>query len=156
MIEIQIPGREVLRLSYLVSDYNGTLACDGKLIPGVAVLLKDLSTDLQVHVVTADTFGLAQQQLKGLPVKLKILGQDNQAQKKADYVAELGPQQTVALGNGCNDRLMLKTAVLGICVIESEGVCLQSLQAANVASRSAVAALELLLHPQRLVATLRT
>ena len=37
MIAVDIPGYRELRLEHLVLDYNGTLAEDGKLLPGVAV-----------------------------------------------------------------------------------------------------------------------
>jgi len=35
MIELTVPGFGALRLEHLVLDYNGTLAVDGKLLPGV-------------------------------------------------------------------------------------------------------------------------
>jgi len=57
MISIDIPGYKTLRLKYLVLDYNGTLAVDGLLLPGVVKQLNALSERLKVHVVTADTFG---------------------------------------------------------------------------------------------------
>jgi len=40
MIEFSIPGREEMKLSYLLLDYNGTLALDGDLLPGVREFLK--------------------------------------------------------------------------------------------------------------------
>ncbi len=36
MLTVSIPGRETLELNYLVLDYNGTIAVDGALLPGVA------------------------------------------------------------------------------------------------------------------------
>ena len=39
MIEIDIPGWGELRLHFLVTDYNGTLACDGILITDPPLLL---------------------------------------------------------------------------------------------------------------------
>jgi soluble P-type ATPase len=42
MIEIDIPGRGELLL-FLVTDYNGTLACDGILLPEVIPLVKLLN-----------------------------------------------------------------------------------------------------------------
>lgn len=65
MIEINIPGFGNLQLAHLVSDYNGTLAVDGKPLPGVSEALEALSSDIQIHVVTADTFGLAADELAG-------------------------------------------------------------------------------------------
>lgn len=156
MLEINIPGRGELRLRYLVADYNGTLACDGTLIPEVIPLLRALSTDLELHVVTADTFGEAAQNLQMLPVKLTVLPLDRQDQAKADYLKRLGARSTVCLGNGRNDVLMLRDAALGICITEAEGACVQTLQAADIVCRSARDALNLLLNPKRLIATLRT
>ena len=43
MIEIRAPGFGDLHLSHLVCDYNGTLALDGTLLPGVADALRDLA-----------------------------------------------------------------------------------------------------------------
>ena len=39
MIEIDIPGWGELRLHFLVTDYNGTLACDGILEKDLPLLL---------------------------------------------------------------------------------------------------------------------
>ena len=43
MIAVDIPGLRELRLEHLVLDYNGTLAEDGKLLPGVATTLQALA-----------------------------------------------------------------------------------------------------------------
>ncbi len=155
MLEIEIPGCKKLRAAFLVTDYNGTLACDGRLIEGVAPLLCAVAAILEVHVVTADTFGIAAENLRSLPVKLSLLPAGGQDKRKARYVQQLGAGKTIGMGNGRNDRLMLKAAVLGICVIQGEGSSVQTLQAADVVCGSAVDALNLLLNPQRLVATLR-
>jgi len=156
MIEIDIPGGATLRLSHLVADYNGTLACDGRLIGGLAELIRRVSAVLKVHVVTADTFGQAAEQLEALPVTVTILPAGAQDEQKAQRVRELGADEAVSLGNGRNDVMMLGEARLGICIIESEGACSQALVAANVVCRSASEALGLLLNPKRLMATLRT
>ena len=155
MLEINIPGRGELQLRFLVADYNGTVACDGTLIPEVIPLIRALSNNLEVHVVTADTFGDAAKNLQTLPVKLTILPPDRQDQGKADYLKQLGAQSSVCLGNGRNDILMLRDAALGICVIEAEGACVQTLQVADIVCKSAKDALNLLLNPKRLIATLR-
>ncbi len=72
MIEITIPGFRHLRLAHLVLDYNGTLALDGYHIPQVGEKLTQLADDLYIHVLTADTFGLAKTGLAGLPLDLTI------------------------------------------------------------------------------------
>ncbi|WP_217995181.1 ATPase P [Methylogaea oryzae] len=114
MIEVNIPGFGDLQLFHLVLDYNGTLALDGTRLPGVAEALAALSRDLQIHVVTADTYGLAASQLAGLPVKLTILPAGAQADAKRDFVTALGAASVAAIGNGRNDRKMLDAAAIGI------------------------------------------
>lgn len=155
MISIDIPGFGPLRLEHLVSDYNGTLALDGQLLPGVADLLQQLAGSVKIHVITADTFGAAREQLAGLPVNLHITPLEGQAQAKLDYIKGLGVQSVVALGNGRNDRLMLYTAGLGIALIQREGGAVQTVTSADLVCTSVLDALALLLHPKRLIATLR-
>lgn len=155
MVTVAIPSGETLTLSHLVCDFNGTLAIDGKLLPLVAARLSDLAEDLQIHVVTADTFGEAQEELDGLPVSLMVLPSDRQTERKIDYLQSLDAATVVAIGNGNNDAAMLETAALGICVVQREGASVASVMVADIVCVSIVDALELLLHPMRLVATLR-
>jgi len=156
MIEVDIPGYGILKLEHLVLDHNGTLAMDGILVPGVKACLVKLAQDLQVHVITADTFGKARAQLEGIPCQLSILAQDDQDIGKLAYIKELDPNRCVCIGNGRNDCLMLQRAALGIAVILSEGAAVQTLQAADVVCTGIVPALELLSNPLRLTATLRS
>jgi soluble P-type ATPase len=156
MIQVDIPGYRVVQLTHLVMDYNGTLAVDGELEAGVREALSALSDHLTIHVVTADTFGLAAEQLKDVPLKLSILPPGHQDVAKRDYVNRLGCGQTVAVGNGRNDRLMLTAAELGIAVVLREGAAAVTLAAADIVCMGIVPALELLLHPLRLTATLRS
>jgi soluble P-type ATPase len=156
MIEINIPGYKILQLRHLVLDHNGTLAVDGILLSGVKEKLKALATDLQIHVLTADTFGKAQSQLEGVPCKLSILSQDDQDTGKLEYVKKLGSEHTACIGNGRNDRLMLKAAALGITVILEEGTAVETLTSADIVCKDIVSALDLLTNPLRLTATLRS
>jgi len=155
MLNINIPGYGDLSFKHIVCDYNGTLACDGMLLPGVAEMIRKVSVNLEVHVVTADTFGIAQQSLSGLPVNLTILPQGNEDKAKCNYVANLNPDTVAALGNGRNDRLMLRKAVVGICLLQAEGTSAETLCDADIICRSAKEALELFDNPKRLIATLR-
>lgn len=155
MLEIAIPGHQEFRLSHLVLDYNGTLACDGQMIEGVGEVLRRLAEDLHIHIVTADTFGSAAKQLADCPGELVVLPPDRQDAAKRDYVRTCGPTATAAVGNGRNDRLMLAEAALGIAVIQREGASKETLMAADVVCSDILSALELLTHPLRLVASLR-
>lgn len=155
MLELAIPGRPALTVAHVVMDYNGTLALDGNLLPGVAERLAALAGRIDLHVITADTFGLAAVELGSLPVRLQIIGGGNQAAAKLDLVESLGPDHVIAIGNGANDQLMLKRAALGVCVLGGEGAATPSLLAADVVVKTPNDALGLLLHPGRLAATLR-
>ena len=155
MLTIDIPGNKVLKLSHLVLDYNGTLAVGGSVITGVRERLNTLAELLTVHVITADTFGKAAENLKNINCHLTILDKGNQQQQKADFIKKLGEQNTVAIGNGLNDALMLKEASLGIAIIQQEGAAFKTLQSADVVINNITDALDLLLNPMRLKATLR-
>jgi soluble P-type ATPase len=156
MIAVDIPGFRALRLEHLVLDYNGTLAIDGAALPGVAAHLRALAAALRIHVITADTFGRVRGELAGHPLEIVITPQTAQAEAKRDFVSMLGADAVVAIGNGRNDRLMLRAAALGIAVAQAEGVSGEALAAADVVVPAIVDALVVLQHPQRLIATLRS
>ncbi|MEW5910975.1 MAG: ATPase P [Thermodesulfobacteriota bacterium] len=153
-LALQVPGWRSLTLEHLVLDLNGTLALDGAMLPGVAEAVADLSGRLACHLVTADTFGTAAG-LLGPKVRLALIRPGDEAGQKLAIVEELGADSVAALGNGANDALMLGAAALGIAVLGSEGACAQALMAADVVVPGPREALELLLHPDRLRATLR-
>lgn len=156
MLEFDIPGFGKLTLVHLVLDYNGTIACDGKLLPGVKQALSVLAQKLAIHVLTADTFGSARSFLGGTPCKVSIIDNQDQEIGKLDYVRKIGAAQTVCIGNGRNDRLMLQAAALGIAVVLEEGAAAPAMMAADIVCTRIVAALDLLRNPLRLTATLRS
>lgn len=156
MIELHIPGRGDVQLSHAVFDVNGTLATDGVLIDGVADRIAQLSDRLTVHLLTADTHGKQFQidrQLGLIADRLKPGGFERE--QKAAFVQALGAAHTVAIGNGANDVGMLEAAALGIAVIGREGLAGEALAAADVVVADIHDAIDLLLNPKRLSATLR-
>ena len=156
MISITIPGYKKLQLKHIVLDYNGTLAFDGQIIKGVKKCLGMLSDKLKVHVLTANTFGKAGSMLEGVSCELSTLPVDDQHIGKLDYVKQLGSEHTVCIGNGRNDRMMLKESALGIAVVLGEGAAMETLLSSDVICTDIVSALELLANPLRLIATLRS
>lgn len=155
MLEITIPSRGVLQLNHLVLDYNGTIAEDGCVIDGVVERLEALSKQLNVHVITADTYGDAAERLTPLPVQFSLLPDHLQDEAKQRYVRTLAARECVTIGNGRNDALMLAEAVLGIAVMQAEGLSRHALDASDVVTADINSALDLLLSPKRLIATLR-
>lgn len=76
-------------------------------------------------------------------------------EEKTCYVERLGPAHVIAFGNGANDVGMLRLAAVGVAVLAAEGVAVEALQAADVLALGPVGAVDLVLKPKRLVATLR-
>ena len=155
MLEVTIPSRGLLRLEYLVLDVNGTIALDGQLLPGVRERLDRLGEALETWLVSADTHGTLAELADALQVKWRRLKQGGEAEQKAAFVQKLGAERVVAIGNGANDAAMLQRAALGIAVLGGEGLAAVCLTAADVIAPSIESALDLLLCPRRLIATLR-
>ena len=156
MIEVNIPGYRKFQLEHLVLDYNGTIAFDGALIDGVKECLAELSQMLTVHVITADTFGSVKKAIEDIDCKLAVIPLDRQDVAKLEYVKNLGCEQTVSMGNGANDRLMLKASALGVAVIQGEGVAFETIASTDIVCTDILSALSLLTNPLRLIATLRS
>jgi P-type E1-E2 ATPase len=155
MIELNIPGRGTIQLEHLVTDVNGTLAVDGRLMEGLVRSIPGLRDRLEVHLLTADTHSRQQtidQQLNLQAVRIQPGGE---AEQKAAYVQQLGAERVIAIGQGANDAAMLKHAALGICVLSQEGAAIETLLAADLVVPDIFAALELIEKPLRIVASLR-
>ncbi|WP_300666948.1 ATPase P [Desulfoluna sp.] len=156
MIAQSIPGFSDIAISHLVLDYNGTLALDGVPLMGVRERIEALSAALTIHVVTADTFGKAAGIFSDWPVLLSVLTPGGEADQKAAYVQSLGAEGVVAVGNGRNDCRMLSLACVGMAITGPEGAASPALLSADLVCPDIFVALDLLLHPTRLKATLRT
>lgn len=151
MIRIEIPGRHDLELTHALFDFNGTLAIDGALIPGVDHLLSALQQILPCLIVTADTHGTARPMAEALGCDVVIV---QSGREKVDLVHQLG-SGVVAIGNGYNDIPMMKAAALSIGVLGPEGLSASMLAVADIVVPHITLAIELLVNPKRIVATLR-
>jgi P-type E1-E2 ATPase len=155
VIEIEVPGRGTYQLRHLVLDVNGTIAMDGQLVEGVTQRLAELRRLIEVHMLTADTRGRQQAIDAQLGMVAARIPPKNEASQKASFVRNLGRESVCAIGNGANDAQMLREAKLAIAVLGEEGLAVETLNAADVVAPHVNAALDLLLHPLRLVATVR-
>ena len=161
-ISLAPSGRAPLHLRHLVLDYNGTLACRGRLLPGVVERLRALGELVAVHVITLDTFGSARAELAGElaagnGVSLDVVDgcAGGEAEAKLALLQSLGPDRCWAVGNGANDGLMLEAAALSICVMGREGCAVDTLRRAHICVADIGDALDLLLYPESCAATLR-
>ncbi len=152
MIQLDIPGRGLVELEHAVFDINGTLAIDGRAFPQVAERLRSLANLITIHALTAGTHGnLTELEWElGLALQRIETGSD-----KARFVEQLGPARVVAIGNGSNDAPMLRLAAISIAVLSNEGVSAAAVQSADVLTHGPLEAIDLLLHPRRLITTLR-
>lgn len=155
MIELSIPGRGEFVLNHAVLDVNGTLATDGRLLKGVELRLIALADKIEIHLLTADTHGRQAEIDSALNLVAMRVQPGNEAAQKTDFVNKLGAESVIAIGNGSNDVGMLKAAAIGIAVVGKEGLSVEALMAADVICPSVIDALDSLLIPQRLRATLR-
>ncbi|OPY12184.1 MAG: hypothetical protein A4E70_02409 [Syntrophus sp. PtaU1.Bin005] len=155
MIEIDVPGKGVYRFEHLVLDLNGTISLDGAVIEGVPERLELLGRLVDIVIVTADTRGKAQELGEDLRVKIHILHPGDEQEQKFRLVRQLGSEVTVSMGNGSNDASMLKESGLGICILGPEGASSETMANCDLVISDINAALDLLLKPGRLIATLR-
>ncbi len=152
MLRLDIPQRDTIELHHAVFDINGTLAVDGIAMPQVIDALRELSELLSIHLLTAGTHGNVTYLEADLGFPLHLI---SKGEEKTRYVHHLGPEHVVATGNGINDIGMLRLAAIGIVVMTSEGIAARALQAADILVTNPLDAINLLLKPKRLIATLR-
>ncbi len=155
MIRIAVPGLHEYEIRHLVLDVNGTLALDGKLIPGVPERLRLLASSVQLHVITANTFGNQEAIDAALGTTAVRISPGHESDQKGRYVRALGAATVAAVGNGENDVDMLMSSAVGIAVLGEEGLASSAHQAADILARGITEALDLLLNPMRITATLR-
>lgn len=151
-VHVPVPGGEDLNLEHLVLDVNGTLTDRGEPISQAISAVERLREHLQLHLLTADTFGTAGALAASLGCAFH---KAHSAQDKQRHIEALGARRCVAIGNGRNDRLMLTAAALGIAVLGREGLHTEALTAADILTLSVDEALGLLDDPRTLTATLR-
>ena len=155
MLTFNINGIGEINIEYIVLDYNGTIAKDGVPIDGVSKLLKELSKDVKIYILTADTFGNVSKYAKDLYAQVSILSQTPISKAKNDFVVKLGKDKIIAIGNGRNDALMLNSAVIGIGLMQKEGISKETLLNSDIIFYDINDALNAILHPKRLIASMR-
>jgi P-type E1-E2 ATPase len=151
-LSISIPGVVELNLEHVLVDVNGTLTNRGELLDGVEARLDRLRHSLDVRLVSADTFGT----LDTIVARMNVsAARVSTGEDKLQLLDELGRERCAVIGNGSNDALALEAAAIGFAVMGPEGASAAALRSADVLCASAIDALDLLLDPKALSATLR-
>lgn len=153
MLALNIPGRGQFNINHLVLDFNGTIAFGGELITGVAERIVLLSKDVEIHVITADTNGTVARQCSALPVNVHVLLSDDHTAEKGEFVTNL--DEVICMGNGANDEAMFEAADLAIAITGREGCATATLLKSDVLINNILDAMDLLLNPKRMIATMR-
>ncbi|MEM3564845.1 MAG: HAD family hydrolase [Candidatus Jordarchaeaceae archaeon] len=156
MIEFQVPGMGKVEIKNVVFDLNGTLSMNGTISQDVEKKIRQLSQRVNVFIMSSDTRGNLKELAEKLGVDYRRVSSSPENVAKEKFVEELGSENTIAVGNGKNDELMLKKAKLGIAVIGEEGACSSAILNADIIVMSPIHALELIMDPQKIVATLRS
>lgn len=147
---MEIPNYGILEAKAVVFDLNGTLGESGKIEEKVRHLLERLAGRYTVVVLSADTFGTLEEELKGLPVKVeRVSNGEEKLEKALEYAPYIG------VGNGNNDVPMLENAELAFCVIGKEGATVDALLASDIVVTDVRDAIAILLDEKKLTATLR-
>lgn len=155
MININVPGRCLYSIENVVFDYNGTIAVNGMISSSIKEKIAILCELANVYVLTADTYGSAAQECEGLNVKLMTFPRDDAGDYKAKIVSNLGGNNTICFGNGYNDIKMFELSKISVAVLGDEGMCSGLVSVSNILVKSIEDGINLLLKPNRLIATLR-
>ncbi len=154
MISIQRPGQPPIDIEYLLIDYEGTLASDGRVHPKAKDKINLLSKRIKIYILAKGEKDKVEERLKNVKAEVLFLTEREASGEKLGLLRKLGPERTVAIGNGMDDAPMLEEAGFSICVMGKEGACGETLKRANVVVTDILDALDFLLKPLRQKATL--
>ena len=154
MITIQRPGKESLEIEFILIDFEGTLAFDGRVHPKAKDKINLLSKRTTIFVLTTGDREVVAETLKKVKAEVVCLTEGEASLPKLDLMKRIGEIHTVAIGNGVDDGPMIEGAGLGICVIGKEGVAGEALRKADVIVTDILDALDFLLKPLRQKTTL--
>jgi soluble P-type ATPase len=149
----KIPGIGNLELKTIILDLNGTLTVKGKIVKGVKERLTTLKKlGYRILFFTGNTRGNADKIAKSLGIDWVLA---ESGIEKRNEAKKLNPKTCVSIGNGQIDLELMKVVKLRIVTLQAEGVFVKTLLNSDVIVTSINDALDLLIDPSTLVATLR-
>ncbi|TFG07647.1 MAG: HAD family hydrolase [Promethearchaeota archaeon] len=155
---MNIPNYGKITIKNVIFDVNGTIQFKGQISEEVREKFEELKKNYEIYLISADTRGNLKKLAEKLDVfHIRINPEDiNEAEAKNIELIKLGKDVTVAIGNGNNDVLMIKNAVLGISVLGSEGATVNCLLNSDVVVPDTLTAIEFLLDEKIMIGTLRS
>ena len=154
MISIQRPGMESLDIHFVLIDFEGTLAMDGRVHPKAKDKVNLLSKRATITILTKSNREKVEETLKKMKVEILYVTEEDSSQQKLNVLQRLGPHQTAVIGNGLDDVRIMEQAGLGLCVIGKEGSSAEAMVKADLVVTNVLDALDFLLKPLRQRATL--
>ena len=154
MISIQRPGMESLDIHFVLIDFEGTLAMDGRVHPKAKDKVNLLSKRATLYILTKSNREKVEETLRKMKVEILYVTEGDSSQQKLKVLQRLGPHQTAVIGNGLDDVRIMEQAGLGMCVIGKEGSSAEALAKADLVVTHVLDALDFLLKPMRQRATL--
>lgn len=154
MITLQRPGQPLLEIEYLLIDYEGTFASDGRVHPKAKDKINLLSKRLNVYVLAKEERDKVEERLRNVKAEVLFLDEGEASREKLDLLRRLGAEKTVAIGNGTDDAPLLEEAGFSICVIGKEGASGEAMRRADLVVTDILNGLDFLLKPLRQKATL--
>lgn len=152
-MHFSIPGQQPFDIKTVILDLNGTIAIDGKLIPGVKERLAELRNVYRLVLFTGDTQGNGKAIADELELEMR---KTPDARAKADEAKTLEPETCATIGNGRIDLELFRTVRLRLAVIQQEGAHGPLLLESDAVFTSVLDAIDFLLQKNRHVATLRS
>jgi len=152
-----IPNYGKIQINNIVFDVNGTIQFNGKIPKIIKRELKKLKNYFKIFLISSDTRGNLKeiaQKLSISSIKISTSG-ISEAEAKNNEIIKLGEGETVAVGNGNNDHMMLKSAVLGIAILGEEGLASKTLQNSDIVFSNCMDVIHFLMDEKKMIATLR-
>ena len=152
-----IPNYGKIHIKNILFDVNGTIQFDGRIPTKVKKRIKRLKNYYNIFLISADTRGNLNQIALNLGVKsIKISPSELlEAETKNNELIKLGREETVAIGNGNNDFMMLKNAILSIAILGKEGLSSNTLMNSDLVFSNCIDAINFLMDEKKVIATLR-
>jgi len=154
MISIQRPGMEDLDIHFVLIDFEGTLAMDGRVHPKAKDKVNLLSKRATIYILTKSNREKVEETLRKMKAEILYVAEGDSSQQKLNVLQRLGPHQTAVIGNGLDDGQIMEQAGLGMCVIGKEGSSAEAMAKADLVVTHVLDALDFLLKPLRQRATL--
>lgn len=153
----EIPNYKRLEIENILLDINGTIQFSGKISEELKEKIIELKQKFQIILISADTRGNLKEIASELGVNYeKLTKKRSEREQKEKIVEKYNKENTIAIGNGNNDELMLKKAALGIAIIGSEGASIKAITSADIIVTNPIDAIDLILEEKKLIATLRS